>query len=380
MRVSTHCDPQREQGSYTIEGALTLTIFTICMMALITILSVIKVEAEIQDALDETALELSQYAYVMGRTEYLKDAAEEHLPGLTRLFSLDGEDGFSDLALTGPGVAKLLAKENFARDDVDGWLKRQGVSGGYEGLDFRDTTVLMDGKTITVAVSYDLNINTYGLFRKVLHQRIAAVTYGLLPTDAALKAMRAKPDETSIWQESNFVRGQYFASAFREEGHYGVPVRPGQGIDLYDAATGTYAEVESLNLFLPTYSSLRTPAAGGSGNTGSGTAGSAFADAASYVPRADSIEKALFGYTKGLTKDISKLDGEVVLADGSTVTAVPPQKKVLVLIVPEETRQNEAMDAGLQKTASEAGRKYGVDVVLRYEQKALISTGEGQKK
>lgn len=364
MRVSV-CSEDRTRGSYTVEGALALTVFTICLMALLSILNVIKVEAEVEDALSETAMELSQYSYVMGRTEYLKDAADEHLPALKKLLSLDGEKGFSDLALTGPAVAKLLVRENFARDNVDEWLKSQGVRGGYEGLDFRDTQILMDGKTITVAVTYDLDIQTYGLFSKTLHQRLAAVTYGLLPTDAALKAGHVKPAESTIWQESNFVRGKYFANELRDAGQYGAPVKPGQGIDLYDRATGTYMEVNSLNVFLPTYSSLETT-----------TDRSAFADAASYVPRVDEIEKALFGYTKGLTKDISKLGGEVVMADGSSVEAVPAKRKVLVLILPEETPQNKAVSAVLQKAAGEAKARHGVDVELRYEQKALVGRGE----
>ncbi|MBO7690662.1 MAG: hypothetical protein J6T14_07535, partial [Clostridia bacterium] len=99
-------------------------------------------------------------------------------------------------------------------------------------------------------------------------------------------------------------------------------------------------------------------------------------DAASYAPRAEEIEKALFGYAKGLKKDISKLDGEVVMADGSSVEAVPPKRMVFVLILPEETPQNKAIFATLQQSAKAAGERYGVEVVYRYEQKALVERGE----
>ncbi|MBR5753972.1 MAG: hypothetical protein IKX83_05760 [Clostridia bacterium] len=368
----------RSDGSYSIEGALALTVFTICMMALLSILNVIKVEAEVHDAVHETAMELSQYSYVLGRTEYLKDAAEDHLEGLKKLLSSEeGEGEYSDLALTGPAVAKLLTRENFPREGVDAWLKDEGVVGGYEGLDFRDTQVLLDGKTIVIAVSYDLKINTYGLFDKVLHQRIAAATYGLLPTDSALKAMRARPEETSVWQDTNFVRGQYFAKKVREAAQYGTAVKPGQGIDLFDASTGTYTEVESINVFLPTYSSQQDAGSGSGGDTGPGNgAGSSFADPTSYAPRSDQIEKALFGYAKGLNKDISKLGKEVVLADESVVATVPAQKKILILIVPEETANRGAINDTLKRAAAEAQKKYGVTVELRYEQKALLEPKE----
>lgn len=358
----------RSEGSYSIEGALALTIFTICLMALLSLLNVIKVEAEIHDAVHETAMELSQYSYVLGRTEYLKDVAEDHVSGLKKLLSTEDGD-YSDLALTGPAVAKLLTRQNFARDNVDEWLTGQGIARGYEGLDFRDTQVLLDGKTIIVAVTYDLEIETYGLFDKVLHQRTAAATYGLLPTDSALKAMRARPQETSVWQETNFVRGRYFANEVRDAAQYGKAVKPGQGIDLFDAASGSYTEVESLNVFLPTYSALRNT--GSDGDTGSGGTAS-FADPTSYVPNTDRIEKALFGYAKGLDQDISKLGKEVVLADESVVGTVPAEKKILILIVPEETARNEAILEVLKTTAAAAKTKYGVTVELRYEQKALL--------
>lgn len=61
MRASASSD----RGSYSVEGALALTVFTACLMALISILTVIKTEAEVNDAVHETAMELSQYSYVL---------------------------------------------------------------------------------------------------------------------------------------------------------------------------------------------------------------------------------------------------------------------------------------------------------------------------
>ncbi|MBQ8063310.1 MAG: hypothetical protein IJ230_05170 [Clostridia bacterium] len=361
MKASVFCEPDR--GSYTVEAALSLTVFTACLMALLSILTVIKTEAEISDALHETAMELSQYSYVYGRTEYLKEEAEERLPVLQQLLGSDDE-GFSDLALTGPAVAKFLTKENFSKENADEWLKKQGVEKGYEGLDFMDTQVLMDGKTIRIVANYNLKVQTFGLFEKTLHQRAAAVTYGLLPTDAALKAGRQKPAESTIWQESNFVRGRYFAEKVRSAAEYGAPVKPGQGIDLYDAASGTYGEVESINLFLPSY------ATSPSGES------SADARAAAFTPRKEAVEKALFGYVKGLSKDISTLGKEVTLADGSTVKTVQPRRKILILVVPEEVKQNKSMKSLLSSLAEQAQVRQGVTVEVRYEQKALVQNRE----
>ena len=341
------------RGSYSVEGAITLTIFTICLLALMSILSVVKVEGEVQDALNETAMELSQYSYVLGRSTFLKDAAEDHMEGLGLVVELD-EKEFSDLALTGPLAAKKLTKTNFSREDPDTWLKEQGVEGGYSGLNFEDTMVLMDGKTITVAVTYKLKVNTYGLFEKVLTIHEAAVTYGLLPTDSALKKKSGSEGSASIWKQTNFVRGQYFANLIRTEGNGGKAVKTGQGIDLYDQNTGHYTSVYSVNLFSATY-------AEGDPETG----------AASYRPKEEEIQKLLFGYSKKMNQSVSGLGNDVVLADGTSVPAVTPKKKTLVLVVPEEAKENGAMQTVLHSVAVQAEKKYGVSMTFRYEQTAL---------
>ena len=49
MKASVSSD----RGSYSVEGALSLTVFTACLMALISILTIIKTEAEVGDALRE---------------------------------------------------------------------------------------------------------------------------------------------------------------------------------------------------------------------------------------------------------------------------------------------------------------------------------------
>ena len=100
----------------------------------------------------------------------------------------------------------------------------------------------------------------------------------------------------------------------------------------------------------------------------------------SYAPRVDSIEKALFGYATDLRKDISGLGQEIVLADGSSVKPVKAERKILILIVPEEVKQYDAMQGALEGTANAVRERYGISVDLRYEQKALVKNGEESEK
>lgn len=61
--------PIEQRGSYCIEGALTIFIFTACMMALLSLLLIVKVEGEVQDALNAAAIRLSSISYEIGTAE-----------------------------------------------------------------------------------------------------------------------------------------------------------------------------------------------------------------------------------------------------------------------------------------------------------------------
>ena len=69
-----------------------------------------------------------------------------------------------------------------------------------------------------------------------------------------------------------------------------------------------------------------------------------------------------------------------MLADGSSVKPVKAERKILILIVPEEVKQYDAMEGALEGTANAVREKYGVTVDLRYEQKALVKNGEESEK
>lgn len=357
-------------GSYTIEGALTLSIFTACMMALLSILTILKAEGEVQDALNRTAMQLSQYAYA-AETARESDLAGDAYDALSREFAdVAGrvpEDLMAILrneadALAGAALAKNMTLHNFSRDNPSEWLPKLGVVNGTKGLDFRSTELLQEGKRLKIGVTFSLRVNTYGLFEKRLTIHEEANTVALLPED--YEDFRSGSDHSegnsSIWQETNFVRGKYFMQKIKAN-NPDQDVKPGQGIDLYDEGAAHYVEGVSLNVFKPMYSQC-----GGDENA-----------AMSYTPIPESIEKEILGYGKKFENDLRKLGPDITMSDGRTLPAKRAKTKTLMIIVPEETRQNPDLQAALQSAARSLESRYGTKAEIRYAEPALTGKTGG---
>lgn len=367
MKHRTHSENGR-RGSYSIEGALTITIFTICMLAFISIMSIMRVEGEIQDAIDRTALQISQYAYAVEKVENSEtgsliknavgsseDSSAAALSATLRtLYSMANSGGNPESA----ALAGLLTSRNFSRENASEWLGEQGLEGGYKALDFSDCNILGRGNNVTIIVTYQLKVKTYGLFEKTLNIRQRAETVALLPEDLAAAGDGSETEE-NIWQQSNFVRGRYFLKKIREN-NGGKEVKEGVGIDLYDMASGHYVEGYSMNVFTAGYSS----------HSGEGVT------AAAYTPNRAAISKALSEYAADMNKDINKLGATIEMADGSTEKVMPAKTKTLVLVLPKEAEDNPAIQASLTEAASAAAQKSGVTVRLLYDEYALKEESE----
>lgn len=348
-----------ERGSYTIEGALAICIFTVCMMAVISIISIIRVEGEVQDALNRTAMQISQYSYAMEKaalsstgqmvSQSISDAEADALSGLPSELVKVWNENKADLgkAVGGAALAKTLTAKNFSRKSASVWLEEEGVKGGFSGMQFSTTSLLNGGKLISVSVVYKLKVNTYGLFSKVLTIHECAETYALLPEEylkGAGSGKNSSGKESSIWNENNFVRGQYFLKKIREN-NAAKEVKPGQGIDLYDEKAGHYVEGFSMNVF----SSM-------------------------YKDRSE-ITKTMDEYASKLNKDIKNISKTIEMADGSTCKKTAAQKKTMIVVLPEEAESDAELQAVLGRAAAGASKK-GITVQYLYDQKALAGNAE----
>ncbi len=345
-------------GSYSVEGAFSITIFTVCILAAFSILSIIRVELEVQDAINQTAIELSQYTYAVGKVIPLSDT-ENDATDLSGTLQSIFMDQAREAAAEGVGapLAKSLAKKHFSRTEWESWLQEQGIEGGYAAFDFSGTSILGDGKTISIVVTYPLQVQTYGLFSKQLTICQTAETLALLPENAslleALRNQQGEETEESIWKSSNFIRGRYFINQLKSE-NAGQAVASGVGIDFYDAGNAVYQEAYSINLFSSTYSTC-------SGDV---------AELSSYSLNQEATEKQIQQYANRLEKDILALNGTILMESGQEQEAVPAKRKILLLILPEECQKNETMQTGLQQIKADL-QKQGTEVEYRYEQEAL---------
>ncbi len=338
----------KNRGSYSIEGAFTIVIFTACMMALLSLFTIVKLEGEVQDSLNETARTLSASSYAMGKES-------NGLSG-TLLGNFLDPNGVKEGTVASDLLVRSLVLKNFHREDTSSWLKEQGVRGGSGGIRFQETSLFSDGRTIEVCAVYTVKVNTYGLFRKELTIRQTAVTDALLPEDyrSLWDSGRSGAGAESIWKKPAFTRGRYFIGNLRSTAG-GSAVKSGQGIDLFDPGTGELTEQYTMNLFSPYYSSQA----------------GAWNDPGSYTPRYESVERELINYGRDFTKDVRGLNGSVRTEDGKNYPVSGGTKK-MILVVPVEAQQNTAMQSMLDRMKVLLQKTYGIEVEVRYLEEALV--------
>lgn len=335
---------QKNEGLYTVEGALTIVIFTALIMMLLSIIMIIETEVEVQSAINQTALQLSQYSYAVGNEVDITTSEETTLKGIIQNAKREAV-GFT----MGSALCEMLI-----RDRVDEKAVSQ-IDGGFFGIDFSFSNILGDGKTITIIAIYKINVNTFGLVDKTLNICQKAQTVAWLPyyADTLASPDLAQGGNCSIWNETNFARGQYFVSEEKEKSRE-CSVEPGQGIDLYYKSSGKVVEVYSLNVFDSSYSY----------NDGD------LSKASDYSPNEESIKKQINRYVKEYKKDISDCGSSITMESGAE-EKFSPKEKELIIIVPSEAKGQEAFESVFDNLKSEIKSKSGIDLKIVFSEDAL---------
>lgn len=302
-----------------------MTIFTALFIMLISIISIISTEVEIQSAMNEAALEISQSSYV----------------AYGKLLSSDAE-------MSGPELAKKAVQEHFHKENIDDWLCSRGVEGGYTGLDFHASEILANGKDIQIAVVYKLKVNAFGISEKELTICQRAATAAWLPYSV-------DRDSVSIWKMDALKRGQYFVNLVKKE-HLGEAVKAGQGIDLYYKQERRLVEIFSMNVFLASYSSCP----------------SAETDhPEKYVPNEKNISDRLLKYAAQMNDDIEKAERLLTMADGRMENYKTIKSKQLLIILPTEAQNSAAFHRCFSNIANTIYSEYGIELVLDYREEAF---------
>lgn len=207
----------KERGAVSVEAIITLTIFIMFYMLLLSIIDIIRAQVVVQSAICETAKEISTYSYMLAKMGYfdLRQEASDSASGsslndvkdnfvsLTNTIGAGGSVDASELSQTiellkgltlkdftgvaidgameaGSNAAASLAARTLAKKylkDAKGsleYLEDMGIENGLEGLDFSQSHFPQStGDTLRITVIYKIKILDYPLLEKLnLNQRV----------------------------------------------------------------------------------------------------------------------------------------------------------------------------------------------------------------
>ena len=338
------------KGSVTVEAAITLPIFIIAFIVFVFIIKVYYVNEIVQHAITGACSEMSAYSLL-----YYETNADEVISALEKVCNSNkvseslGDNSFRSYIRTlGKDAAdyiraqsvlipltKLLVKRNLEvsyNNDVNARLKSLHLKDGFESLDFSDSRMLADGKSIDIAVSYNISFPfASNLFSGVkITQTASACVW------AGEEGINNKDDETGIWNLGNISRGRKIRELQGANLPYFFPA-----IAIFQ--NGTATSIKSLNV-----------------------------DKA-YYQDSSNLKKKLLLY-------IDKLEAfEGGKCSGITVESSTIYKKELRLIIPETD-----LHANQQQTIDECiliARSKGIymNVIKAYGKGGTGQTGESEQ-
>lgn len=265
----------------------------------------------------------------------------------------------SDLSLDVAGriiaapLCRMIIPAYIDPDDPDGALKKLGVPGGLDGIDFSLSDVLFNGKDITVAAVYEIEQPDIGIplpSVKIVQRAVAAAWV----PDSLLNLK-----ESSIWDLSPFERGREIVKIYKST-NPGLSVKSGYGFSLYSSAAARYTLITSVNVYSSYYSDCF-------GKDGGGY---------SYRLREANLKKEIAGRAASLKKGFGKLsEGSAIkLENGMTEKAVKRNATLYMIVVfPEEASEfRDRIEAVCAAVAAERG----VKIEVEYRDKALRNNNE----
>ena len=277
------------------------------------------------------------------------------ISALAEMFASKASKAFISRIVAQPLCKILSQKYMVVNGELDTALKKMGVVDGIDGLDFSMSTFLMDERSINVVLVYKVKVKGFGFFDQemVIKQTASTAAWLSDTTNAKIK------DTTSFWQEGQFERGKDFVQQLQDE-NTGKAVKPGVGVDLYNQDTNTFTTVNSMNVFLSSYSDYQKISDDNLQN---------------YKPKKSQIKAAAKKYAVKLVNDVDKIDVDIKMEDGTVCQTakedVKHRSKEMILVVPEETADNKEMVSTLNEIVSEIEQETGVKVKITYRQKAF---------
>lgn len=349
------------KGLLTIEASLVFIIFFAGYIFLNSFILSSFVESNTKKAINATAMDLSVYAEVSEGFKISDLLVVKDNPlNINQLFGMIGKSlskPVSNKTLTDLSSDYISIMKNKIKNDVyshalQGLLKkivsnklggndtllRYGVDHGVNGLDFTSSK-LLDNGLIEINLKYKLNLKAMNLFT---HKRLvcqkAYIQTNINPSNVD------HDNKESIWNESNFNRGRFFAKFLRDNTS-NLVIRSGQGLDLYNKATKIVSQMYSMNIFKASYSEKTDE---------------------KYKLNINEIQKQINQYCKKAKENLLKLNGRLILENGQIINVNPDSKIELIMIMPNEAKEYSELNGLADNLPA------GFSLKIEYMEDALI--------
>lgn len=247
------------KGEITIEASLVFFIFVVAYITINSLAVGLMNESLTRKAIFETGIEFSNYIQMIDKVYNIKtksfdtenykeiflDSMKEQLPdsNITEIFSRLKTNILNDTT----EASKKIILKNILKDmllEKIEYINYKFKTDNLIDLDIENLKIHESGSEIEFVLSYSYKLDKFGLFtfNNDVSQKF------LINTNMYKKNQK---NNNTIWSKSNFERGRYFASKFRNEKKVGL--KPGYGIDIYDSSNNSVIQIFSLNIFADSY-------------------------------------------------------------------------------------------------------------------------------
>jgi hypothetical protein len=222
-----HLYHNAQKGSITVESAIVLPVVIIAVLFFVYIIKLYYTVEVIQHAISETSQSMGVYSLL-----YYKTNGEELISGIEKFCSSEEVD--KSLGSTGLSgyiqdigsevtdyaraqvvlvpITRLLVKNNLNVnyfDNVDSRLKSLNIKNSFAGLDFSESRMLSDERSIDIIVKYEVNFPILSRFIpafKITQKSSSCVWAG--EDGISDEQQNTNPDSDCIWDKDNIERGK----------------------------------------------------------------------------------------------------------------------------------------------------------------------------
>jgi hypothetical protein len=370
-------------GSLTIESTLAIPFFIFAFFSLISFANQARTESIMQNTISQVAKEISIYFYIADKaksTSIQLNTTSDTSNQLSQNFlSLSKIPQFEESSTTNTTndlskpsthifnnfvnllgstfnqelliamIVKPYCLSKFEENlkvrnstlSIEDYLESLQIEGGMNGLDFRDSKILLDGRSIQINVSYSVK-SMFPLFlkkNKTIKQSASTAAW-------VKSALFESENKLSKWKLGSLSRGRAWLEEIRSE-NCEIAVAPGVGVDLYEEGNCTF--VYSINVFTSSYCL---------GNLQDGT----------FQLNKQKMKEQLKTYSIKSHAQTSKLNDRIEMQNGKIIAVANSKRITIKMIIPEESVQYSDV---LNQLSDEIKNENGISVVWDFREKAL---------